>query len=378
MKILIAGDYCPQDRVAKLIEEDRSDIVFSSVKPFVKESDYSLVNFECAVVESPDDSKIDKFGPCLSCTPKGIDVLKQIGFSCVALANNHFRDYGNNGVSNTISSLNRIGIDYVGGGVNLKDAQKVLYKDIDGNNVAFVNFCENEFSIATKQRGGSAPMNCVDNYHQIAEARTKADYVIVIVHGGHEGWQYPSPRMRKLYRWYIELGADVVVNIHQHCYSGYEIINGKPIFYGLGNFCFDEYGSRDGLWNYGYMVSLNFEDDGISFDLHPYVQCNVNPDVSLLEGKELRYFQDEIKRINEVIQDDDKFYSNYKLFCEKKSGYEATVSPYLNDHIRAAASRGWIPTLLPHRKIKNILNFIECESHRDLLIASLKNKLKND
>ena len=41
----------------------------------------------------------------------------------------------------------------------------------------------------------------------IAEAKKKADYVIVIVHGGIEGYPLPAPRMQEWYRFFIDSGA---------------------------------------------------------------------------------------------------------------------------------------------------------------------------
>lgn len=52
------------------------------------------------------------------------------------------------------------------------------------------------------------------------------------MHGGHEHYQLPSLRMQETYRFFIDAGADVVVNHHQHCFSGYEIYNNKYIFMG--------------------------------------------------------------------------------------------------------------------------------------------------
>lgn len=43
--------------------------------------------------------------------------------------------------------------------------------------------------------------------------------------------------MQEIYRFFVDIGADAVINHHQHCYSGYEVYKEKPIFYGLGNFC---------------------------------------------------------------------------------------------------------------------------------------------
>jgi poly-gamma-glutamate synthesis protein (capsule biosynthesis protein) len=121
----------------------------------------------------------------------------------------------------------------VGGGTNLQEASKILYKKIDEKVLALINCCENEFSIATEVTAGSNPLNPIQQYYAIQEAKSKADYVLVIVHGGHELWQLPSPRMQETYRFFIDAGADAVVNHHQHCYSGYEIYKKKPYILNL-------------------------------------------------------------------------------------------------------------------------------------------------
>lgn len=40
--------------------------------------------------------------------------------------------------------------------------------------------------------------------------------------------------MKELYRFLVDCGADAVINHHQHCFSGYEIYNEKPIFMDSG------------------------------------------------------------------------------------------------------------------------------------------------
>jgi poly-gamma-glutamate capsule biosynthesis protein CapA/YwtB (metallophosphatase superfamily) len=76
-------------------------------------------------------------------------------------------------------------------------------------------------------------MDIIDNANQIKEAKATHDKVIVIVHGGHEYYNLPSPRMQKQYRFYADQGADFVVGHHTHCISGYEVYNGVPIYYSL-------------------------------------------------------------------------------------------------------------------------------------------------
>ena len=64
MKVTIAGDYCPRERVAIAIERGDYSMIFGEVKEITCESDYSIVNLECPVVETP-SQKINTCGPSL-------------------------------------------------------------------------------------------------------------------------------------------------------------------------------------------------------------------------------------------------------------------------------------------------------------------------
>lgn len=369
MKILIAGDFCPQDRVATMVA-NKDFSFFGGVKDIIKESDYSIVNFECPVVEG-DAKPIAKCGPALRTERAAVAAMKYAGFNCATLANNHFRDFGDSGCLTTLEELEAQNMDYVGGGKTLAEAQKVLYKDIQGKKVAFVNFCENEFSIATDTSAGAAPIDTVDNYNQITEARQNADYVAVIVHGGHEHYQLPSPRMKKLYRHYVDLGADAVVNHHQHCYSGYEIYKERPIVYGLGNFCFDWKGKENSFWNEGYMVLLEF-DKTIQIELVPYKQCNTEPKVKLLTTEESIKFNISINKLNLIISDDKQLAEAFADWCNKRyNGVNSLFRSYHNRYLDAATIRGWIKHPQRPNEIKAMLNYIMCESHRDITIKIL-------
>lgn len=125
----------------------------------------------------------------------------------------------------------------------------------------------------------------VKQYYDIKEVRSKADYVIVIIYGGVELFWLPTRRMIETYRFFIDAGADAILNHHQHCCSDYEVYNGKPIFYGLGNFCFDVPNS-DYRWTSGYMVEIEFKKSGIiDFAIIPYRQCTEDACVLSLKNK---------------------------------------------------------------------------------------------
>ena len=45
MKVLIAGDYSPRDRVSQMIQNGDTGDLFSSVKYTIRLVDYAIVNF---------------------------------------------------------------------------------------------------------------------------------------------------------------------------------------------------------------------------------------------------------------------------------------------------------------------------------------------
>lgn len=373
--ILIAGDLSPKDRVARLFDDGNFQIVFDEVKTILDGVDYSLVNLESPIVEGM-SKPIKKAGPCLKCSANVIDAIKFLGFSGVTLANNHFYDYGEAGALNTFKRLDCGGIDYVGAGRNLTEASRTLYRTIGGKKVAFINCCEHEFSLATDETAGSNPLDIINQYNTIKDAKSQADTIIVIVHGGMEMYQLPSPRMVKTYRFFIDAGADAVVNHHQHCYSGYEYYHCKPIVYGLGNFCFDWEGKRNSIWNEGYLLKLLIDDSAIKIELVPYEQCNEMPHVSLVSIDKSK-FNEKITEINHIIADNEKLVDHYHMFLTQTwRNYDYDVANlFSNRYLQALFRRGMIPSFISKRKLISILNAVRCESHRDRMINSLLKRI---
>lgn len=369
MRILIAGDFCPQNRVSQQIKKGNYDLVLGQVREVTVKADYSIVNFECPVTKGG-EKPIVKQGPNLQCSFKGIEAVKWAGFDCVTLANNHFRDYGDEGVMNTIDACKDVGVDIVGGGKNLHEASAILYKQIGEHTLAVINCCEHEFSIATDTHGGANPLNPVQQYYAIKEAKKKADYVLVIVHGGHEHWQLPSPRMVETYRFFIDAGADVVVNHHQHCYSGFEVYNGKPIFYGLGNLCFDRKGNWGTKWHQGLMVILSFEKDKVGYEIIPFKQCTEKPSLEILEKGA---YDIPIVELNKVLRDEKRLAEETEKYYAALEDKMSEVFEPCNGRIYLAGKRrGWLPSLISKKRRLLAENFICCESHRDKMLYYLE------
>lgn len=381
MKITIGGDVFLGRRVETKAINSPEALFSKEIYNEIKGSDFSMINLESPLTYKSDEHKILKTGPNLKANPKTVNTLKYLDVDLVTLANNHIFDYGQQGLDDTISICKENNINTIGAGKNLKQAKKIFYKKHEDAIVAIINIAENEWGNASSMKGGANPLDLIDNTLDIIDAKKKADFVFVIVHGGHEFYKYPSPRMKKLYRYFAELGADLVVGHHTHCYSGYEIFNEVPIYYSLGNFLFDSDTDFPG-WYEGFLLNVNVvKGEKIKTELLPYWQCNdENTSVNLLS--EIEVFNEDIKRINNVISDDKLLDVEYEKFIRKNEN--TVLSFFSNDNLFSFwKMRGLIRKMnlsrkfLRKKQLKSILNYVRCESHRDITFSVLEKYLNN-
>lgn len=375
IEIIIGGDFAPINGSEKTAIELSEQICGDAIE-LLKNADLSIVNLEVPLTGSIE--KIEKTGPNIKAPKECVNSLKAAGIKLVTLANNHIYDFGNKGVFDTLEVCKESGIDTVGAGMNLEEAQKTYYKEIKGLKIAVVNFAENEWNSAEVDHAGSNPMDLIDNVKQIRDAKKNSDFVMVIVHGGHEYYSYPSPRMQKEYRFYAEEGASIVVGHHTHCVSGYEIHNDVPIFYSLGNLFFPWEGKPD-FWYEGMLLKLNIsiENKKIVFDLIPYEQNKKDSEINIMNKKDKEIFFENINNINDVISDETLLQNEWEKFVGKRA-----VGYFSNIIIQSNLLRKITLKLKLFKKPKKeytqkMLNLIRCESHRDILISLIK-KMLND
>lgn len=374
VSLLIAGDYSPKERFQCLIDNDQYVDIFPGLESLFSSVDYSVVNFE-STISSRESVPISKIGSHLSTSENSLAPLKLLGVNMLTLANNHILDYGEDALNNTMDVVSKHGFDVVGVGKNIKEARIPKIINIRHKNIAIINACEHEFSIATNYTGGANPFDLINIVYDIKYAKSIADYVIVIVHGGIEHYQLPSPRMKKIYRFLIDQGADVVCNHHQHCYSGYEVYKEKPIFYGLGNFCFDsemDRRLRQSTYNYGYMVKILLSSE-ISFEIIPYEQFNDIPGIYILDGDRHGKFMQKLNYLNTIIKDDEKLEGEFQKIAFRNRDYlYSAFRPYMNRICNKLYYLGLIPSFLSKKRLRVIKSFVDCESHYELLLENLR------
>ncbi len=381
MNILIAGDFFISD------EFRNKDLIDQSVIDAFDNADYRMVNLEAPVTADNPNNNILKTGPHLRTSEETvIPFLKQLQIDAVTLANNHILDYGTKGLTDTFGVLKNNEIDYVGAGNNLAEANKPLTLEKDGMKIAILNFCENEWSIAEDDKPGANPMDIIDNTMQIKAAKATHDKVICIIHGGHIGYFLPSPQMQKLYRFYADNGADIIITHHAHRLSGYEIYNNTPILYGLGSFLFTRHKKNNDEWYRGLFVNITFSKNAaIGFELF-FTKQEVNTfRVSLPSEDEKKNRENEIDHINKIIPNKQKLESHWEKWVNVKAHY------YLNSLLFTSDIKNrFVKFLFNKINISNfirsnnhnakLLNIIRCEAHKELIskFLFLKKKRAND
>jgi poly-gamma-glutamate synthesis protein (capsule biosynthesis protein) len=375
IEIVVGGDFAPINGSEKTAIEFPEKI-WGDIIDIFKNADLSIVNLEVPFTDSIE--LIDKTGPNIKAPKECVNSLKAADINLVTLANNHIYDFGDKGVADTLEVCKENGIDTVGAGMNLELAQKIFYKEIKGLRIAIVNFAENEFNSAEVDHAGSNPMDMIDNVRQIRDAKENSDFVMVVVHGGHEYYSYPSPRMQKQYRFYAEEGASIVVGHHTHCVSGYETHYGVPIFYSLGNLFFP-WEKKPDFWYEGMLLSLDISlsDKNIKFKLVPYFQCKEDKSIQVMSGIEKERFDKRTGELNNVISKKEllsKKWLNYVSGEGKNLAVSISFTSFLL--FRILKKFKLLSIFRSRTYEKRVLNSLRCESHIELIMDSMRSFLK--
>lgn len=258
--LAFVGDIMLDDTPGKVVQQGRDP--FAAFSAILDRADIRIGNLECVVASTgtPDPAKPFSF----RANPRVLPILQR-HFDAVGLANNHSGDFGPEAFAQMLSLLQRRGIGYFGGGLDLAEAHRPLTLYKNGLKIALLGY--NEFMPRSFEANADQPGIAWSEDEQvrfdISEARrvSHADLVIPVMHWGWEHEPHASERQRTLARQMIDAGADAVVGGHPHVTQDVEIYRGKPIIYSLGNFLFDSF--TDEANNTGWLLRLELDRDGV-------------------------------------------------------------------------------------------------------------------
>ena len=291
VSVAVTGDVMFARKMPNVLSLDSSP--FEGVSDVTSAVDLLLINFENAATTSGDALKGDV---PLKCDPEYVPLAKANNVTVAALANNHALDYGIAGMNDTIANLKSADITPMGAGNNADEAQKEVVKEINGRKITILNYMDSEnfaeysqdvMPYATDSSAGYSAYDSDVAKSQI-EANNDSDFIIAYMHFGNEYSNSPNENQEKIAHELIDFGADAVVGAHPHVTQGIEMYNGKPIFYSLGNFIFDQSNTAT---HSAYFVKFDLVNDSCQATVYPIYISNYLPQymssddgTSLLEG----------------------------------------------------------------------------------------------
>ncbi|MDY0222702.1 MAG: CapA family protein [Desulfobacterium sp.] len=369
IKILFAGDFIPpQPDDSRLYSEDLLNVL--------SDKDFSIVNLEAPLTRSSE--KIQKTGNNFKSHPETIQHIVGGKFDTVALANNHIRDFGRQGVLDTLETCQKNNILTMGAGENLETAGGPLIVTIKEKKMGFLNFCEKEFNIASQNTPGANPFDTIDAFYQIQKAKSACDFVFVVYHGGLEYHYLPTPGIIKRFKFLIDAGADGVVSHHTHRYSGTMKYRKRPIFFGLGNFFASTISKVTDDWLVGAMAMISIDGDAIEYQMVPTKMARNFTAVDVLLNDEKQKVMAHIDTISSKISnviEINKYWD--EVFQDEADRTIALLKSGSRMEFRIRKRLPMLWSRMSPYKLSILLNLVRCDSHREKLIEILNNEYKN-
>ena len=242
--ICLADNYIPMQHLAAIGSEDISDGIDPRFIEIMKGMDQMWINNEFVYSRQGEPLPTKMWTFCGD--PDNVSYLKDLGVDIVGLANNHTFDFGEVSFLDTLETLEKAQIPYVGAGRDIEQAAAPVYLEADGFKIAYVAASRAEYTIYTPEAAETEPgiLWCYDYtrfLESIKTAAENADYVIALPHWGVEHSTVLEDEQIYGAHALIDAGADAVIGAHPHILQGIEYYEGKPILYSLGNFWFDDY-----------------------------------------------------------------------------------------------------------------------------------------
>ncbi len=222
--------------------------MYENIAPSIGDADIAFVN-----QEGPLCPKYPASGyPNFNAPVEAGDTLVDLGFNVVNLANNHMLDMdtaSRTGLLDTIDYWKSKDVLTIGGYTDTADYNNIRILEVRGVRIAFLsyvyNFLENQgTSLSTASPTLVIPVtDDATIKSQIADAKTKADIVLVSMHWGiecKENQFSATTEQKRLAALVADCGADAIIGHHSHTVQPVEWVNGKNgnktlVIYSLGN-----------------------------------------------------------------------------------------------------------------------------------------------
>ena len=267
LTILFTGDILLDRGVRYYLEHGgMRRVIPDETADFLRSADVVVGNLECpaTTVQAPAFKRYVFRGD-----PQWLDSLRAYGFTHLNLANNHSVDQGRQGLRDTRLNILKAGLIPIGADSTMQAAataitlmKTLLQKTLppappcmEGSNMPLSADTAERLStplhtgrgrgegllyLPDRESVSQEPFDSLVNRVKTIKMADSIAVVIVNLHWGAEHTLRPLPQQRLEAHALIDAGADVIIGHHTHTLQTTETYKGKPIFYSIGNFIFDQ------------------------------------------------------------------------------------------------------------------------------------------
>lgn len=214
--------------------------IFSRLKPVITSADLALCH-----MEAPMGPGQPRDFPRFNAPIPLAATVKSVGFDGCSTASNHSLDQGETGLAANLAALDAQGLGHTGTARTLKEAlaPRIYTVNVHGGGtvkVGHISFAYGLNAGTSTPAGKKWMANILDKRRVLAAAaatkRAGADVVILSAHWGIEKVHEPNPQQLTLARAFLASpNIDAIIGHHAHVVQPAEKINGKWVFYGVGN-----------------------------------------------------------------------------------------------------------------------------------------------
>ena len=228
-------------RTGTVLDAKGIDFYLANILPFFKNRELVHISNE---VSNQDSCVYETMKMKFATRTEHFDIFNRLKVNIVELTGNHNLDVGEKPYLNALQWYKDHKMSYFGGGASPAEANKPLIIELkDKRKIAWIGF--NELcpcgECADKKMGSnryveSKAKKLIDSLKN----QVKVDYILACVQYGEVDSYSPTPNQKKICQKLIDFGADVIIGSQAHQAQEIALYKGKPIFYGLGNFMFDQ------------------------------------------------------------------------------------------------------------------------------------------
>lgn len=222
--------------VTSIAREYGCDFLFQEVIDHLKGGDIVCGNLE-GIISAKLENEKGITQAIFRGDPGCAQALKNAGFNCLFLANNHTAQHGRDALARTCDLLDSNNIKWTGYNASGAGKPTPAIFQANGLKVGALAYCEDQQYHLDQPILPLIHLKGIKK--DIRDLKTKCDCVMVSLHWGDEFIDYPSPSQVDLARQLIDSGANLILGHHSHTMQGIEHYKNGLIVYSLGSFIKD-------------------------------------------------------------------------------------------------------------------------------------------